>query len=435
MLKSPRDTGSCSWTEIVMPAGMLPLDAFMGTAPEQLVAGAAAMDVTPPRPAGMWLAGFGAERACSGVRDPLFARALVVAGAGTPLVIVTADLIGLSLMRTRRLRQRLTRRYPDAIHIVCTHNHQGPDTLGIWGPTLMGRLPYRNGQDPAYMDFLESRIVTCVERALASARPARLHVASGKFDTAGRWVRNERAAVADRELRVIQFDDQAGESIASLVQYACHPETLWKANRQISADFCGVCCETIEKRLGGTAIYINGALGALVSAAVGHDTLYQSREMFMHGLGRALGRAALRLVGRARLAPVLDPAISVGGGEVRIPASGNRFYQILAALGVVDEREFAPDMISRVSFCRLGPASITFLPGEAAPALGLEILARVPGKPRLLACLADDELGYLLTPEMFHDRTYAYECGMSPGPQTAVRLALAVEKLAGRADI
>jgi len=414
-----------------MPAGPLPLDAFMSSTPAGcLAAGAAAVEITPPRPAGIWLAGFGAERACSGVHDPLFARALVVAAAGTPLVIVAADLIGLSLARTRRLQQRLTSRYPDAIHIVCTHNHQGPDTLGIWGPAFLGRLPYRNGQDPAYMDFLEARLVACVERALASARPARLHVASGTFDAAGRWVHNERAAVADRELRLIQLDDQAGESIASLVQYACHPETLWKANRQISADFCGVCCEMIEKRLGGTALYINGALGAMVSAAIGHDTLSRSRETFMYGLGRALGRAALRLVGRARLAPVLDPAISVGGGEVSIPASGNRFYQVLVALGVVDKREFAPDMVSRVSFCRLGPASITFLPGEASPALGLEILARVPGKPRLLACLADDELGYLLTPEMFHDRIYAYERGMSPGHQAAVRLVLAVEKLA-----
>jgi hypothetical protein len=100
---------------------------------------------------------------------------------------------------------------------------------------------------------------------------------------------------------------------------------------------------------------------------------------------------------------------------------------VIHALGVVESRDINDDLVSEVSFARLGPASITALPGEAAPALGMEILDRVPGSPKLLFCLANDELGYLLPPEFFHDRAYAYESTMGPGPQSATRLALAVE--------
>ena len=57
------------------------------------------------------------------------------------------------------------------------------------------------------------------------------------------------------------------------------------------------------------------------------------------------------------------------------------------------------------------------------------MLAGVGGQPTFLCALANDELGYLLPPEAFHDPVFAYETTLSPGPQAATRLKLAVEKL------
>ena len=405
-----------------------PLDVFNAKVKGGLWAGAAACDITPENHRGMLLGGFDFGRPCEGVRDPIYARALVLSDGNNPLVIVTLDLVGLSLVRTRRIRALLTQKHPDSILLICTHNHQSPDTVGLWGPALFDVLPYRTGLDHGYMARLEERIVDCVKLALEQARPARLHLAAGEFDKNDRWIHNERTKTRDRTIRVVHLADENQAAIATLIQHACHPETLWKSNRLISADFCGVCCRRVESRVGGVALYANGALGAMVTAALDWDAPPDRREEFVQKLGNALGDAAVRLVDRAKKNEIDNPAIGIKRSPVRFRAKDNRLFGLVHALGVVESREMEDDLVSEVSFARLGPASITALPGEAAPELGLEILKRVPGSPKLLFCLCNDELGYLLPPEFFHDPAYAYESSMGPGPQAATRLTLAVEE-------
>jgi len=190
----------------------------------------------------------------------------------------------------------------------------------------------------------------------------------------------------------------------------------------------------VEQELGGVALYLNGALGAMVSAAIGWETPLDQRERVMQGLGLAMGRTAVGLARRARKKPIPDPRVGIGNSEVRFPEKDNHMFALVHAMGIVEGREIAGGLKSEVSVLRLGPATLVGLPGEAAPALGLEILGRVSGKPRLLIGLANDELGYLLPPEFFHDPAYGYERSMSPGPQAAARLALAVESAAALAN-
>jgi len=427
-----RSPGKQDWIDqLQLPGpGSTRLDSLMQAARPGLVASAALMDITPPDPSGMYLAGFAAQRTCTGVLDPLYARTLFISDGETPLIIVALDLIGLSGCVVDKLRDCLTGKFQDSLLIVSTHNHQGPDTLGLWGKSLGGWLPYQTGVSVDYMNFLVDRIVACVEQALDAAQPARLHVAKGVFDSQARWIHNERDNLVDRDLRVIQFDDLQGRSIATLMQHACHPETLWKANRKMSADFCGECCGYVEKQIGGVGLYVNGALGAMLTAAIDRDSRVETRQTFMVDLGRALGRAAVRLVRRARQRPPADPEVNVAACEVRMPPQANYFYALMQSLGVVAGQEDNGEIVSQVSFYRVGPASITCLPGEPAPAVGLEILKRVPGNPKLLFGLANDELGYLVPPEFFHDDKYAYESSLSPGPLAAARIALAIEKLA-----
>lgn len=405
------------------------LDAFVDACPAGFFAGAAAIDITPQDPIGMNLAGFGSERLCAGLRDPLCARALVMSDGHQAVAIVALDLIGLSLPRARRIRDLLTARFGDGVLLACTHNHQSPDTLGLWGPALLGVVPCRTGLDPAYQARVERGIVAAVSAACDSARPANLHLAAGTFDRAGKWVHNERSGVRDALLRVMHLVAEGGAPIATLAQYACHPETLWEYNQQMSADFCGACCRTMERALGGVGLYLNGSLGAMVTATLAHDAPAAERDSFVDELGGAIGRAAVRLARRGLDAPIDDPQILTGKAEVVLPVDDNALYLLMHALGVVEERDLSGGLISEVALCRVGPASLVGLPGEPAPALGLELLERVPGGPKFLLGLANDELGYLLPPEFFHDPTYAYEQTMTPGPQTALRLALGLERL------
>ena len=416
--------------ELSPGSGPKPLDAFMDACPASFSAGAAAREINPPQAQGVYLAGFAAERRCTSVRDPLWARALVLSDGQRPFVIVCLDLIGLSLARTRRIRAKLSDRYADSIMLVCTHNHQSPDTLGLWGRSLFDLLPYRSGLDLAYMESLEDTILDAVQSACAEARPAELFVASGEFDRARRWVHNERDPLLDDRLRVMHLCEPGGQAIASLVQHACHPETLWEDNTRMSADFCAVCCRILEANLGGVGLYANGALGAMVTAAVEHRAGAQEREHFVEGIGSGLGRAATRLIRRSLADPVDHPSIRSGVAQVRLPAEDNPLFGLMHAVGVVEARDLSAGLLTEVSLAQVGPAWLVGLPGEPAPALGLEILARLPGQPQFLFGLCNDELGYLLPPEFFHDARYAYERSMSPGPQAATMLSLALERLA-----
>ena len=41
--------------------------------------------------------------------------------------------------------------------ISSTHNHEGPDTLGLWGPS-----PFKSGVNPAYMKLVQEQIIKAV---------------------------------------------------------------------------------------------------------------------------------------------------------------------------------------------------------------------------------------------------------------------------------
>ena len=63
------------------------------------------------------------------------------------------DVVGLFNAVAESVRKQL-----DGFAYVCvssTHNHEGPDTLGLWGTS-----PFVSGVDKAYLKVVEAAIVT-----------------------------------------------------------------------------------------------------------------------------------------------------------------------------------------------------------------------------------------------------------------------------------
>jgi hypothetical protein len=396
------------------------------------VAGAAVEDITPAEPEGVYLAGFAANRRAAGVRDPLAARALYLCDGETPLLLLSLDLIGLSRSRVERMRARIGGTHRQNLVVHCTHNHQSPDTLGLWGKSALGFLPVASGLDDAYLDQVEAKAVRAAERAVAAAVPARLCFAQAEFDRQGRWARNEHGPAQDRRVRLLQARATDGAVIATLLQYACHPETLWREGRVISADFCGACCRALEQELGGVGLYVNGALGAMVTTALDRSESEAERERFMEGLGEALAALAIEKLARAR--PVARPRIRLARETVRFPARHNRLFILLHRLGIVEARDIGDSVVSEAALVRIGPARLLCLPGEPEPELSAALLCELGGRTRLVIGLADDELGYLMPPEKFSDPSYAYECAMSPGPAALEELKRATQRLERRVN-
>src|SRR5829696_1931419 len=113
----------------------------------------------------VYLAGFGQNRKATKVHDPITARAVVMADGDEKIAFVSVDVVGLFLPSVERVREKLTGfKY---VLVSATHNHEGPDTLGLWGPS-----PVQSGIDPEYLKKVEAGCIDAANAAEKNRKPA-----------------------------------------------------------------------------------------------------------------------------------------------------------------------------------------------------------------------------------------------------------------------
>src|SRR5262245_20023179 len=201
-----------------------------------VLAGFAAVDITPRlhnRP--VYLAGYGTGRRASGVHDPLFARTVVLQHERDRIAIACVDLIGLQYPQVKAIRAKLPEfRY---VLVSSTHNHEGPDVIGIWG-----RGPFHRGVNNDYLDLVVERVVQ--SRKDEASRLAPVTAAYGIAEDESLLSDSRLPIVKDGVLRVVQLQAAAAKNDAGManrgglvVQWNCHPESLGARNREITADF------------------------------------------------------------------------------------------------------------------------------------------------------------------------------------------------------
>src|SRR5690349_10488879 len=135
-----------------------------------LEAGFGEADITPAlggKP--VFIAGFGQNRKATAVLDPLAVRAVVLRHGDRKIAIACADVVGLFRPSVERVRKEL----PGFSYVLVssTHNHHGPDTLGLWGPG-----PFTSGVDRDYLRSVEAAIVRAIRDAEKALRPAAANI-------------------------------------------------------------------------------------------------------------------------------------------------------------------------------------------------------------------------------------------------------------------
>src|SRR5438477_122032 len=160
------------WTPLLMAvAAAAAVTAAEPTDPP-LLAGFAEADITPKlggKP--VYLAGFGHDRKATDILDPIAVRAVVLRHGGQTFAVACADVVGLFLPSVERIRKEL----PGFTYVLVssTHNHHGPDTMGLWGPN-----PFTSGVDADYLRTVESATVAAIRRAEKSLRPTAARIGS-----------------------------------------------------------------------------------------------------------------------------------------------------------------------------------------------------------------------------------------------------------------
>ncbi|MBA4188814.1 MAG: hypothetical protein C0467_12515 [Planctomycetaceae bacterium] len=397
----------------------------------ELTVGFAERDITPTlgkKP--VYMAGFGHGRVAKKVHDPIMVRAVVLGEGDTKIAMVAVDVVGLFLANVERVRESL----PGFKYVLvsATHNHEGPDTLGLWGPN-----PLKTGIDPEYMKSLEAACIETVKAADKARKPAVAKI--GSAADANLVHDNRLPVVKHDELVAIRFEEpKTGKAIGVMVQWNCHPEVLDSKNTEITADFPHYTVKHLRESQGCPVAYFTGTVGGLMTTlkmplkdASGKelaDGTFEKAERY----GTLVGQLADKSLKTA--VPVTLTPFDVRTQAILVPVE-NSLYKLGWQLGTLDRnmypwdskpipKEFTPTkdlskpiaVKSEIGYMKLGDLEVAVLPGEIYPELVLgkvqdpadpgadfpdapiepAIYSQVKGKHRMLIGLGNDELGYFV---------------------------------------
>jgi hypothetical protein len=412
---------------------------------------------------GIYLAGFGNNRIATAKHDDLWARALVLDSGSTRLAIVSVDLIGY-YSHTRYYGADEVRKLLDPtlgirdVLITSTHNHEGPDTIGLWGANQAS-----DGKFPRYLRFVDREIARAITQAAQSLATVRMRLGRTspqlsptltgmQTRTGGRppWF-------FDEELRVMQFVGTEGALregiIATLINWNTHPESMEEDNTILTSDFPGAVRESIEKKYGGVAIYVSGDLGAVEIVGDNNRTTrtnFDGKTFPVVGggnkaatftfertqaIGHDVAKAAVDAIERGEWSRT--SAIELKKAELRVPMD-NMGYRFLLDKGVLPalngmERPGDPQVITTVYALQVGDTQIITTPGELFPEVfyGVEKYRRrdcpaadagqppepalrdfMTAKYRFIFGLCPDELGYIVPRYDFHPPSFDREQGV-----------------------
>lgn len=381
-----------------------------------MVAGAARVDITPRQKTGVYMAWYTTNRRSTGVLDPISARCALLDDGRETLVLVSTDLIGLFYDDIADARRLVSRTYGDSVIIAAVHNHEGPDTMGLWGKSVLYTIPLRTGVDPAYQRYMKEGIARCVFDAARSARPARFRV--GAADVPDGISENYRkGGYKENTMALLEAVDAAGGAIFTIANWPMHVEALDEDNHLLSADWAGVMYREFEKNHDGVMVYFQGALGGMVAPRMSKYAPQHEKERFKDLCGRVAADTARKGLDTAS-EPVEIKTIVRRKAEVWIPLE-NEDLVLAQKLELMSRVIYGDTVRSEIDYIELGPLRMVTIPGEALPAVGFRIKELLKVKHPFILGLSMDELGYILPKEYWSDPLYEYERSVSAGPKTA----------------
>ena len=258
--------------------------------------GVARRDITPP--VGIRARNWGAADwdVSEGIHRPMTLTTLaVVSGEGSTQLLVAVDSTWWRRVDDEwRVRGRVLDALglaPEQLQISLSHTHAGPVLCSTDSALPGGDLI------SAYLDSLAQAAIDAGREALANRRPGLIEWAVGRcslasnreLDVDGRaLVGFNPNGVADDTVMVGRVTSQDGETLGTVVNYACHPTTLAWDNHLISPDYVGAMRDLVEDATGAPCLFLQGASGELAPREQ-----YSGDVELADRHGRSLGHAVL----------------------------------------------------------------------------------------------------------------------------------------------
>ncbi len=307
----------------------------------EMKAGFAKADITPTKPMPMW--GYGARHAAlsTGVRDTLWAKAVVLDVGHEKLAIVGLDL-GRSPTDAMMLRIREAIKEKAGVGLTLisgSHTHHGP-VIELLDEPGKGQGKYDDAV--AYAQELERKLIDVIVAAAADARPAKIGWSSKHIPlNRNRHTKIEPKPVDD-ELTVIRVEASDGQPIALLVNYSAHATMLSGADLRFSADWPGQMNASVEEQLKTNCIFLQGSAGDL-SPNPGEER--KTIETFGRAMAEQVAEVNAKIEPQAPRRARFDADERVFDYETRLPMNnpatmtlfGQAFFPELAAASLIED--------------------------------------------------------------------------------------------------
>jgi hypothetical protein len=386
------------------------------------------------------------SRNATGVTDPLYAKALVLANGKTEIAIVVVDSCMMPrpmLDEAKNLASKRTGISSDRILISATHTHTAPSTLHCLGTKA----------DPRYTPYLMGKIAEAIATAQQKLQPAQAgwnKVNAAEFTALRRWVRRpDRIGIdpfgnptvranmhagrnwddvtgesgpEDPNLTLISIQDLKGKPLAILANFSMH---YFGGVKAVSADYFGKFATNMRKMLGADESFV-GIMSHGCSGDIWRrdytlrnwivDPPPKEEQMQIDSYSKDLAERTLEGYSKIKHRPNLELAMAetrmtlkyrtpdVGllqWAEGIVEEMGDRnpknktevyaFEQI-----VLHERQETEIVLQAL---RIGDIAITTTPNETYALTGLKLKAKSPFLNTMVIELANGGDGYIPPPE------------------------------------
>ena len=439
----------------------------------------------------LWMAN-DLRRPALSIHDPLYVSAVVFEKDGRRIGMIALDSFGHGFAELERIREHED--YAglglDLLIMGSSHTHEGPDTVGLYGPSRT-----ESGVKPRYMEYIRNQAIEALISAVASLQPAVMESGMMRTGLDTYQVDQRDPIILDDRLAALRFRSiRSDRVIATVVNWASHPEQVINGTA-VSADYVGAWRADQEVRHERTVtVFFQGPLGGQVGSnnigfsheGVAYDACGDCSFEKAGALGRILSELTEETL---REAPrQANPSLSFAVESIRLPLENIGFQMAFQASLIdrdlidakgetlphdFDATQIQPYLESEMVYLTIGDVSMLSVPGELHPELavggydgsstsggaaglwsddneGVEDLTLAPGPPYLrdlldtrvtmILAVTQDFLGYIMPAFNFqthptnpyldsHDWDHHYEETNSLGPQTALMVQEAAKRL------
>ena len=426
-----------------------------------LHAGAAKVKISPEK--GIQIAGdIGRRRPCTAVKEPIYARALVLEQAGKRFCILSLDVLAIDNRWAGEIRRRAQDAYglaPGTVMIHIEQNHAAPSIGNHFCRDECDIFPaehqWLRGGDESYDEPAVGGALKAIGEAIQRLTP--VTVAAGRA-VDGRVAFNRRFVMrdgtaqchpgncnpdvlhvegpTDPEVGVVTFTAKGGAVVSALLHHTCHPCHGFGGN-EVIAGWPGAWAREMEAHLGEPCVplVINGCCGNVhqtnhLSPAPdpGHDRMgAMLAESTRRALEAMIPVAATPFAWRRRFLPVprrevpddllaeakqliADHPQPLWKDDEHVRVEWDWVYAV-GIIDMADERTTHPDYPYEIQALRIGELALLGLMGEPFVEAQLAIKLGSPFPFTQVAHMCNGYVGYVPTARAFEGGGYETRTG------------------------